>query len=65
MPNNDKKVKICFSLKNNGCCPSNCCIPVECKNYKFCNNKKPRWILNCNKGMCEYCWNIYKAIIKV
>jgi len=40
-----------YELNN---CPHKC-KPVECYNFKFCSQKRPRVILNCNNGMCINC----------
>ena len=34
---------------------SNCCIPLECRNYIYCNVKQPKWVALCNNGMCMNC----------
>ena len=46
---------VCGHGEHNGYCPSDCCMPVECKNYKNCNVKNPKWVLDCHKGMCMNC----------
>jgi hypothetical protein len=46
---------ICGHREHNGYCPSNCCIPIKCRNYKYCNEKLPFWVLCCNNGMCINC----------
>ena len=38
-----------------GYCPSNCCIAIDCRNYKYCNEKRPEWVLSINNGMCFNC----------
>jgi len=49
------EVCVCGHREHNGYCPSNCCNPVECRNYKFCNIKQPKWVSNCHNGMCMNC----------
>ena len=46
---------ICGHKGHCGYCPSNCCIPVKCRNYKYCNTKQPLWVSNCHNGMCMNC----------
>jgi hypothetical protein len=39
-------------------CPKECshnCHLIECRNFKRCGQKRPQWLLNCNKGMCTDC----------
>ena len=45
----------CGHREHEGNCPSNCCSPVECKNYSFCKIKQPKWVSNCHNGMCMNC----------
>lgn len=35
-------------------CPHNCEL-VKCHNYKMCGIKEPKWVLNCDHGMCHNC----------
>ena len=45
----------CGHREHNGNCPSNCCVPFECRNYKYCNVKQPKWVSFCHNGMCMNC----------
>ena len=45
---------VCVHREHNGYCPSNCCMPIECRNYKYCNEKIPEWVF-CHNGMCMNC----------
>jgi hypothetical protein len=45
----------CGHREHNGYCPSTCCMPVECRNYKYCNERLPKWALYCHNGMCINC----------
>ncbi len=29
------EVCVCGHREHNGYCPSNCCVPIECRNYRF------------------------------
>jgi len=49
------KVCSCGHREHNGNCPSDCCIPIECRNYKYCNVKQPKWVSECHNGMCMNC----------
>ena len=49
------EVCTCGHRDHNGNCPSNCCVPVECRNYKYCNVKQPKWVSFCHNGMCMNC----------
>ena len=49
------EICICGHREHNGYCPSNCCLLIECRNYKFCNIKQPKWVSNCPNGMCANC----------
>lgn len=54
----DEYYEICSCIHKNhidGYCPSSCCKPIECRNYKYCNDKVPQYILDCNFGMCINC----------
>jgi len=53
--NEYNQVCVCGHRLHNGYCPSNCCIPIECRNYKYCNIKQPKWVSNCHNGMCINC----------
>ena len=46
---------VCGHREHNGYCPSNCCMPIECRNYKYCNTKQPKWVSFCHNGMCMNC----------
>jgi hypothetical protein len=50
-----KKVCVCSHKEHNGYCPTNCCVPIECRNYKYCNVKLPNLYLLCHNGMCMNC----------
>ena len=41
--------------EHNRYCPSVCCKPIECRNYKYCNVKQPKWLSFCHNGMCMNC----------
>jgi hypothetical protein len=45
----------CGHREHKGNCPSACCIPVECRNYKYCNVKQAQWVSDCHNGMCLNC----------
>ncbi len=49
------EVCVCGHREHNGYCPSNCCVPIECRNYKYCNVKQPKWVSFCHNGMCMNC----------
>jgi len=36
-------------------CRSRCCMPIKCRNYKYCNQKIPEWVTKCHNGMCMGC----------
>lgn len=40
---------------NYGYCPSGHCNLIKCKNYKYCNMKRPQLELNFNCGYCNFC----------
>lgn len=42
---------------NSGYCPSYCCVLIECRNYKYCGNKQPKWIFQHNNSTC--CFNCH------
>jgi len=46
---------VCGHREHNGYCPSNCCMPIQCRNYKYCNEKIPKRVLVCHNGMCINC----------
>lgn len=46
---------VCGHREHNGYCPSNCCYLIECKNYKNCKMKLPKWVLLCSNDMCINC----------
>jgi hypothetical protein len=31
------------------------CKMVSCENYMLCKNARPKWVLECNNGLCGYC----------
>ena len=41
---------------NDGYCPSECCVPVKCRNPE-CLQKVPQWYLNDHNGLCVECVN--------
>jgi hypothetical protein len=45
----------CGHREHNGYCPSYCCLPIECRNYKYCKEIQPQWVSNCHNGMCMNC----------
>ena len=45
----------CSHKKHNGYCPSKCCSPIECINFKFCKVKNPKQILMIHNGKCVNC----------
>lgn len=45
----------CGHREHGGYCPSNCCQPLECRNYKFCKVKNPKWLADIHNGMCMNC----------
>lgn len=49
------EICVCGHRQHNGYCPSNCCMLVECRNYKYCNVKQPKWVSNCHNGICSWC----------
>ncbi len=51
----DEEICDCSHRQHNGYCPSDCCMPVECKNYKYCGVKQPKWISDCHNNMCINC----------
>jgi hypothetical protein len=48
-------VCVCGHRAHNGYCPSDCCVPVECRNFKYCQTKQPKWVSLCHNGMCINC----------
>lgn len=57
----DEKIDIYFDIcvcghrRHNGLCPSDCCNPIECRNFKFCDTILPEWVTFCHNGMCMNC----------
>ena len=49
------EVCTCGHRYHDGYCPSNCCNPIECRNYAYCHVKQPKWVSNCHNGMCVNC----------
>ena len=49
------EICVCGHREHNGYCPTNCCSPVKCRNYNFCKEKLPRYVLSCHNGMCMNC----------
>jgi len=49
------EVCICGHREHAGYCPTNCCVPVECRNYKYCGTKQPQQVSYCHNGMCMNC----------
>jgi hypothetical protein len=45
----------CGHRHHKGFCYSICCFPVKCRNYKYCNEKVPKWILDSYNGMSANC----------
>lgn len=45
----------CRHRLHNGYCPSDCCTPIECRNFSHCRIHLPKWVANCNNGMCVNC----------
>jgi len=45
----------CGHGAHNGYCPSDCCEPVECHNYRLCHNSVPQHVLDMNEGVCHLC----------
>lgn len=45
----------CGHRSHNGYCPSDCCVPVKCRNFAHCGEKLPQWVLHCNNGMSINC----------
>ena len=51
-----KKNGECLLQDDNGEYSKNgCCEPVKCANYKHCKELIPKWVLDCNYGMCMNC----------
>lgn len=47
---------VCGHREHEGCyLPSDCCSPVECRNYEHCYSKLPKYILDVHNGMCANC----------
>jgi len=55
--NEDNEICVCGHREHSlyGYCPSNCCKPVKCGNYKYCGVKIPKWVSNIHKGKCMNC----------
>ena len=51
----DDEICVCGHREHNGYCPTNCCVLIECRNYKYCNALLPQQILFCHNGMCVNC----------
>lgn len=51
----DYEVCVCGHREHNGYCPSDCCSPVECRNYQYCHTKLPKYITFIHNGMCANC----------
>jgi len=49
------EVCVCGHREHEGYCPTNCCVPVQCRNYECCKAKLPSCIALCHKGMCMNC----------
>jgi hypothetical protein len=45
----------CGHRQHDGYCPSECCVPIECRNVAQCLEKAPQRYLNCHNGMCVNC----------
>jgi hypothetical protein len=48
---------ICGHRQHYGYCPSECCVPIKCKNHTQCLQKAPHWYLNDHNGLCVECVN--------
>lgn len=48
-------LKECNHKEHGGYCPTKCCSPVECRNYKYCKQTLPNWIKLCRNGMDMNC----------
>jgi len=46
---------LCGHRNHNGFCPSTCCEPFKCRNYKYCESIMPKWVGICHNGMCINC----------
>ena len=46
----------CGHREHDGFCYSVCCFTNKCKNYKYCNEKMPQWVLNSYNGMSANCF---------
>ncbi len=42
-----------YQYCNSGCTYN--CQPKECHNFRFCQQKRPEWLLNCDNQMCKEC----------
>ena len=45
----------CRHKLHNGYCPSDCCTPIECRNFNHCRTHLPKWVSTRNNGMCVNC----------
>jgi len=45
----------CGHRQHDGYCPSECCVPIECRNYPQCLENGPQWYLTSHNGMCVNC----------
>lgn len=45
----------CGHRSHYGCCPTNCCTPVKCRNFLFCQRVHPEWVANCRDNLCITC----------
>jgi hypothetical protein len=43
-----------FDVYSQIVCPHKCKL-VECHNFKFCGQKRPQWLLDCDGNMCKDC----------
>jgi len=51
----DFEVCVCGHREHDGYCPTNCCVPVQCRNYECCKKKLPLCVTRCHNGMCMSC----------
>jgi hypothetical protein len=45
----------CRHKLHNGYCPSDCCSPIECRNFNYCRTRLPKWVADRNNDMCTNC----------
>jgi hypothetical protein len=45
----------CIHKYHNGYCPSTCCMPIQCRNFKYCGEKIPKWMSTTHNNMCIVC----------